>query len=167
LVPLITGCDFRRQYTEAILPQDGRIELTTGVVLGILGYHVGARGRQYRSAARPRVRPNELMLAGATVLPPSTQTEVEVVTRSTGSCLVKGQSEFLAWHGLHLAHGHQKKVRHRESFSVLSVNLGRMTKTFSKINRVGVAEPYTGEARPLSQGALLAVQEDFKERKEL
>jgi len=117
-VPLIIGCDFHLQYTEAILPQDGKIEWSTGAVSDILGYHLGARGRQYKAPAKPRVRLNELMLVGATVLPSGAQTEVQVVTRSTGSCLIKGRAEFLAKHGLHLAHGHQKKVHGHESFSV-------------------------------------------------
>jgi len=80
------------------------------------------------------------------------------VSRSTGSCLIKGRAEFLAKHGLHLAHGHHKKVHQHEPFSVLLVNLGRKTKMFAKGTRVGVVQPYTGEARPLSQGALLDVQ---------
>ena len=42
--PLIIGCDFQRQYTKAILPQDGKIEWTSGAVSNILGYHLGARG---------------------------------------------------------------------------------------------------------------------------
>jgi len=136
-VPLIIGCDFQRQYTKAILPQDGKIDWTTGAVSDILGYHVGARGRQYKAPAKPRVRPNELTLAGATVLPSGAQTEVEVVTLSTGSCLIKGRAEFLAKHGLHLAHGHHKKLHRHEPFSVLPVNLGRKTKMFSKGTRVG------------------------------
>jgi len=45
-VPLIIGCDFQRQYTKAILPQDGKIEWSTGAVSDILGYHLGARVRQ-------------------------------------------------------------------------------------------------------------------------
>jgi len=45
-VPLIIVCDFQRQYTKAILPQDGKIEWSTGAVSDILGYHLGARGRQ-------------------------------------------------------------------------------------------------------------------------
>jgi len=166
-VPLIIGCDFQRQYTKAILPQDGKIEWSTGAVSDILGYHLGARGRQYKVPAKPRVRPNELTLAGATVLPPGAQTEVQVVTRSTGSCLIKGRAEFLAKHGLHLAHGHHKRVHRNEPFSVLLVNLGLNTKMFAKGTRVGVAEPYTGEARPLSQGALLAVQQELAARQEL
>ena len=47
------------------------------------------------------------------------------------------------------------------------VNLGRKTKMFAKGTRRGVAEPYTGEARPLSQGALLAVQQELAARQEL
>jgi len=66
-----------------------------------------------------------------------------------------------------LAHGHHKKVHRHKPFSVLLVNLGRKTKMFSKGTRVGVAEPYTGEARPLSQGALLAVQQNLAARQEL
>jgi len=72
------------------------------------------------------------------------------VTRSTGSCLIKSRADFLAKHRLHLVHGHHKKVHRHKPFSVLMVNLGRKTKTFAKGTRVGVAEPYTGEARPLS-----------------
>jgi len=166
-VPLIIGCDFQRQYTKAILPQDGKIEWTTGAVSDILGYHLGARGRHYKAPAKPRVRPNELTLAGATVLPPGAQTEAHVVPRLTGSCLIKGRAEFLAKHGLHLAHGHHKKVHRHKPFSVLLVNLGRKTKMFAKGTRVGVAEPYTSEARPLSQGARLAVQQEQAARQEL
>jgi len=89
------------------------------------------------------------------------------VTRSTGSCLIKGRAEFLAMQGLHLAHGHHKKVHRHEPFTVLLVNLGRKTKMFAKGTRVGVAEPYTGEARPLSQEAVLAVQQQLAARQEL
>jgi len=131
-VPLIIGCDFQRQYNKAILPQDGTIEWTTGAVSDILGYHLGARGRQYKAPAKPRVRPNELTLAGATVLPPGSQTEVQVGTRSTGSCLIKGRAQFLAKHGLDLAHGHHNKVHRHKPSSVLLVNLGRKTKMFAK-----------------------------------
>jgi len=166
-VPLMIGCDFERQYTKAILSQDGKIEWSTGAVSDILSYHKGARGRQYKAQAKPRVRPNELMLAGATVLPPGAQTEVQAVTLSTGSCLIKGRVEFLAKNGLHLAHGHHKNVHRHELFSVLLVNLGRKTQMFAKGTRVGVAEPYTDEARPLSQGALLAVQQELAARQEL
>jgi len=166
-VPLIIGCEFQRQYTKPILPQDGKIEWTTGAVSDILGYHLGARGRQYKALAKPRVRPNQLTLAGATVLPPGAQTEVQVVSRSTGSCLIKGRAEFLAKHGLHLAHGHHKKVHRHKPISVLLVNLGRKTRMFAKGTRVGVAETYSGEARPLSQGALLAVQQELAARQEL
>ena len=101
-------------------------------------------GATVQGAGQPRVRPSELTLAGATVLSPGSQTEVQVVTRSTGSCLIKDWAEFLAKHGLHLAHGHHKKVHRHEPFSVLLVNLGRKTKMFSQATRVGVAEPYTG-----------------------
>jgi len=45
-VPLVIGCDFQRHYTKAVLPQDGKIEWSTGAVSDILGYHLGARGRQ-------------------------------------------------------------------------------------------------------------------------
>jgi len=38
---------------------------------------------------------------------------------------------------------------------------------FANGTRVGVAEPYTGEARPLSQGDLLAVQQELAARQEL
>jgi len=166
-VPLIIGCDFHRQYSKAILPQDGKIEWSTGAVSDILGYHLGTRGRQYNAPAKPRVRPNELTLAGALVLPPGAQTEVQVVTWSTGSCLIKGRAEFLAKYGLHLADGHHKKVHRHEPFCVLLVDLGRKTKMFAKGTRVGFAEPYTGEAQPLSQGALLAVQQELAARQEL
>jgi len=160
-VPVIVGCDFQREYTKAILPKDGKIAWTTGAVSPILGYHLGARGRQYKKPGKARARPNELTLAGVTVLPPGAQTPVKVVTRSTGSCVMKGRAEFLAKHGFHLAHGYHKKVRRQEPFSVLLINLGRTTKTFTKGTRVGVAEPYTGEARPLSQEALLSVQQEL------
>jgi len=80
---------------------------------------------------------------------------------------MKGRAEFLAKHGLHLAHGHHKKVYRHEPFSVLLVNLGRKTTMFAKGTRVGVAEPFTGEARPRSQGALLAVQPELAARQEL
>jgi len=83
-LPFIIWYDFQRQYTKAILPQDGKIEWSTGAVSDILGYHLSARGRQYKSPGKPRVRSKELTLAGATVLPPSAQTEMQVVTRSTG-----------------------------------------------------------------------------------
>ena len=73
-----------------------------------------------------------------------------MVTRSTGSCLIKGRAEFLAKQGLHLANGHHKMVQRHEPFSDLLVNLGRKTKMFTKGTRVGVSDPYTGEARPLS-----------------
>jgi len=89
------------------------------------------------------------------------------VTRSTGFCLIKGRAEFMAKHGLHLAHGHHKKVHWHKPFSVLLVNLGRKTKMFANGTRVGVAEPYTGEARPLSQGAILADQQELAARQEL
>ena len=166
-VPLIIGCDFQHQYTKAILSQDGKIEWSTGAVSDILGYHLGARGRQYKAPSKSRVRPNELTLAGATVLPLGAHAEVQVATRSTGSCLPKGRAEFLAKHGLHLAHGHHKSVHRHKSFAVLLVNLGLKTKMFAKGTRVGVAEPYNGEARPLSQGALLAVQQGLAARQAL
>jgi len=166
-VPLTIMCDFQRQYTKAILPQDGKIEWSTGAVSDILGYHLGARGRKYKAPAKPRARQNELTLVGAAVLPLGAQTEVQVVTRSTGSCLIMGRAEFLAKHGLHLAHGHHKKVHRHEPFSVLLVNLGRKTKMFAKGTRVGFSEPYTGEARHLFQGALLAVQQELASRQEL
>jgi len=152
-VPLIIRCDFQLQNTKTILPQDGKIELSTGAVSDILGYHVGVRGRQYKAQSKPRVLPNELTLAGATVLPPGAQTEVQVMTRSTGSCLIMGT------HGLHLAHRHLKKVRRHESSSVQLVTLCRITKRFAKGTRLGVAEPYTGGARPITEKALLAVQQ--------
>ena len=160
-VPVIVGCDFQRDYTRAILPQDGKISWTTGAVSPLLGYHLGARGRQYKKLGKTRARPNELTLAGVTVLPPGAQTPVKVVTRSTGSFLIKGRAEFLAKHGLHLAHGYHKKVRRQKPFSVLFMNLGRTTKTFTKGTQVGVEKPYTGEARPLSQEALLSVQQEL------
>jgi len=93
LVPLIIGSDFKRQYTKAILPQDGKIEWSTGAVSDILGDHLGGKGRQHKAPARPRIHPNELTLAGATVLPPGARTEVQVVSRSTVSCLMEGRAE--------------------------------------------------------------------------
>jgi len=87
------------------------------------------------------VRLNQMTLAGAAVLPPGTQTVLQVVTWSTGSCLIKGRAELLAMHRLHSAHGHHKKVHGHKPSSTLLVNLGRKTKTFSKGTRVGVAEP--------------------------
>ena len=45
-VSRIIGCDFQRQYTKAILPQNGKITWSTGAISDILGYHLGARGRQ-------------------------------------------------------------------------------------------------------------------------
>jgi len=155
-VPLIIGCDFQHQYTKTILPRDGKIEWSTGAVSDILCYHFGARGLQYKAPAKRRVRPNELTLVGAKVLPPGAQTDVEFVTRSSGNCLIKGRAEFLAKHGLHLAHGLHKKVHGHKPFSVLMINMGHKTKMFAKGTLVWVAEPKTGEARPLSQGALLA-----------
>jgi len=166
-VPLIIRCDFRRQCTKAILTQAGKSEWSTGAVADILVYSLGARKRQYKAPAKPRVRPNELTLAGATVLPPGTQTDVQVVTWSTGSCLVESRAEFLAKLGLHLARGHHKKVRRNKPLSVLLVNLGRNTKNFAKVTRVCIAAPYTSEVRPLSQGALLAVQQELEARIEL
>jgi len=41
------------------------------------------------------------------------------------------------------------------------MNLSLVKKTVSKGVRVGEAEPSTGEARPLSKDALLAVQEEL------
>jgi len=58
-------------------------------------------------------------------------------------------------------------VHRHEPFSVLLVSLCREAKMFSKGTLVGVAEPYTGEARPLSQGALLAVHQELAARQEL
>jgi len=165
-VTLIIGCDFQRQYTTALLPQGGKIEWSTGAVSDILGDHLGARGRQHKAPAKPRVSPNELTLAGAPVVP-GAQTEVQVAPRSTGSCLIKGRAEVLAKDGLHLADGHDENVHRNEPLSVLLVNVGRKTKRFAKGTRVGVAEPYTGEARPLSQEALLAVQQQVTARQEL
>jgi len=89
------------------------------------------------------------------------------VPRSTGSCLIKGRAELLAKHGLHLTHGHPKKVYRHEAFSVLLVSLDRKTKMFAKGTRVGVAKPDTGMARPLSQWALLAVRKEMAARQEL
>jgi len=43
-VPLIIGCDFQRQYTTAIVPEDAKIEWSTGAVPDILGYYLGAWG---------------------------------------------------------------------------------------------------------------------------
>ena len=167
LVPIITGRDFQRQYTKAILPQDGKIEWSTGAVSDILGYHLGARGGQYQAPAMPRVNPSELTLVGAPVLPQGAQTEVQVVARSTGRCHIESRAEQLAKNELHLAHGQHKKVHRHEHFSVLLVNLGRKTKMFAKGTRVGVAEPYTGEVRHLSHGALQVVQQELAARQEL
>jgi len=89
------------------------------------------------------------------------------VTRSTGSCLIKSRAELLAKNGLQWAHGHHKKVHRHEPLSVFLVNLGRTPKMFAKGIGVGVAEPYTGEARPLSQGSLLTVQQELAARQEL
>jgi len=166
-VPLLIGCDFQRQYTKAILPQDGKIEWSAGAVSDILGYHLGTREWQYKASAKLQVRQKELTLAGATVVPPSAQTEFQVVTLSTGNCDIQGRAEFLAKHGLHLAHGHHQKVHGHEFFSVPLFNLGRTTKCFAKGTRVGVAEPHTLEARTLVQGALLAVQQELAARQEL
>ena len=82
-VPLIGGCDFQSQYTKAILPQNEEIEWTTKAASVILGYHLGVWGRQYTGLEKPWVRPNDLTLASATVFPSGTQTEAQVVTRST------------------------------------------------------------------------------------
>ena len=164
---LIVGCDFQRQYTKAILLQDGKIEWSTGAVSDILGYHLGARGGQYQAPAMPRVNPSELTLVGAPVLPQGAQTEVQVVARSTGRCHIESRAEQLAKNELHLAHGQHKKVHRHEHFSVLLVNLGRKTKMFAKGTRVGVAEPYTGEVRHLSHGALQVVQQELAARQEL
>ena len=90
-----------------------------------------------------------------------------MVTQSTGSCLINGQAVFRAKHGLHFAHGHHKNMHRYESFSVFLINLGFKTKRFARGTRVGVAEPYTGEARPFFQGALLAVHQDLAARQEL
>ena len=57
-------------------------------------------------------------------------------------------------------------MRRHEPFSVLLINLGRKTKTFASGNRVGLAEPYTGERRPLFQGGVLAVQQGLEARRE-
>jgi len=89
------------------------------------------------------------------------------VTRSRGSCLIMGRAELLAKHGLHLAHGHHKKVHRHELFSFLLINLGRKTKMYAKGTRVGVTEPCTCKARPVSQGDLLAVQQELAARQEL
>ena len=58
-------------------------------------------------------------------------------------------------------------MRRHGTFSVILVNLGLKTNTFSKGTRVGVAEPHTGEARPLFQGGLLAVQQELAAPQEL
>jgi len=79
----------------------------------------------------------------------------------------QGPAEFLAKHGVHFANGNHQTVCRDGPFCVFLVNLGRKTKTFSKGTRDGVAEPYTGETRPLSQGALLAVQQALEARREL
>jgi len=88
-VRIIIGGDFQRQYTKAMLPQDGMIEWSTGAVSDILGCQLSARERQDTAPSKPRVGRNELTLSGATALPPGAETEFQVVTRSTGSCLIK------------------------------------------------------------------------------
>ena len=166
-VLIIIGCDVQRQRTKAILPQHGKIESSTSVLEDTLGYHLGATGRQFKVLNKPRVRPKESNLADANVLPPGAQTEVQVVTRSTGRCLIRGWEEFSEKHGLHLSHRHHKKVHRPRPFSVLPVNLGRKTNTFAKGTRVGVAEPHTGKARHLFQRRLLAVQKQLAALREL
>ena len=89
------------------------------------------------------------------------------MTWPTGSCLINGRAEFLAQHGLHLAHGNFKKVHRHESFSLLLANLGRKTETFAIGTRVGVADLFAGDARPFSEGALLAVQQKLPVRQQL
>ena len=90
-VPLIIGSEFKRQVTRTVLPQDGKIQWTTGAVLPVLGNHLGARWRQYRPTERTRARANELTLAGVPILPPGTQTEVQVVTLPTLSYLPRAR----------------------------------------------------------------------------
>jgi len=66
----------------------------------------------------------------------------------------------MAKHGLHPAHGYHKKVQPQEPFSMQLTNLCRTTKTFTEGTLVGVPEPYTGKAHPLSQEAFLSVQQE-------
>lgn len=100
--------------------------------MGRQQYHLGARGRHYKIPSKPRVCLNELTLVGAAVLSPGTQTEIQVVNRSTGSCFGTGWGQFPAKHGFHLADGHQKKVRRNEPLCILLVNMGRKTKKFPR-----------------------------------
>lgn len=95
-VPLTIGFHFRCQNTKAILLHDGHFEWTTGAVWAAFGYHLDARCEQHQAPAKLRVRPKELTLAGVTVLPPSTQTEIPAETRCTGRSLRKGWADVLA-----------------------------------------------------------------------
>ena len=110
-VPLMMGCDFQHQCVKSILLQDGTIAWTTGAVSVILGYHFGARRRQYKAPLTPRVRSNALTMTGVTVLFPGPLPEVKRVARSIKRWLLEGRAEALAKHRLHLANGRPKKVR--------------------------------------------------------
>ena len=135
--------------------------------LGHLGLPHPCQRATIKAPANPRVNPNKRTLAGATVLPPGTQSEVQVVTCSTESCLLQGRAEFLENNRLHLAYGHQKKVRRHEPFSVLLVILGLTNKSFANGTLVGVAQSDTGKARRFSQGTLLEVQKELADRRAL
>jgi len=82
-VPVIGRCDFQREHTKAILPHNSQISWTTNAVSLILGYYLGARGRQYKKPGKTRTRPKEMTLAGLSVLRPGSQRPVKVVTRPT------------------------------------------------------------------------------------
>jgi len=164
-VPLILGCDFQRRYTKAILPQDGQIVWTSGSTSQILGHHGGTtKAPVQKRPKKARSRPNELILAGLTVIPPSAQVRVPVTTRSTGTCLVFGRPEFLSQHGLCLAHGHHQDIRRQPTFDVLLANARATPVTLAKGTRVGVAEPYKAKAFALTNQALLTVKQDLAVR---
>jgi len=76
-----------------------------------------------------------------------------------------GLAEVLAQQGLHKAHGHQKKMGRHEPFFLFLVKLGRKTKKVSKRTPSRVTMPYTGEALRLSEGGLLAVQQELAARR--
>jgi len=166
-VPLSIGCEIQRQYTKAILSQDGTIKCTTGLVSAILGYHLGSRGRQSMAEEQSGVRPSEQTLAVITVLPPGTRNGFQMVTRPGRSLRLTGQAEFHAQHGMHFAHGYHKKGRLGEPFSVHLVKMGRTTNTSATGTRLGVTEPYKSEARPISQKAFLDVRKEMEAPLEL
>ena len=86
-----------------------------------------------------------------------------MVTQSTATCLVKGWVEFLANPELHSAHGHyQKESRHEPSSSFFS-SIECTKKTFSKGNRVVIAQPRTGEAQRISEETLLEARQVLSE----